>query len=116
MRAIFRKELADYFSSFRFLILLVIVLLISAATLYFDYRVIRGTTIDTELVFLTLFTTLPEDVPSLFSYINFFALFISKFSPDKSSLKLGIPDGKMPSAYCTIPLNTKETSLSLSIA
>jgi len=74
MRTIFRKELADYFTSIRFLILLILVLLISAATLYFDFKSIGGTT-DTELVFLKLFTTQPEEIPSLFTFINFFALF-----------------------------------------
>jgi len=74
MRTIFRKELADYFTSIRFVILLVLILLASVATLYFD-RGIRGTT-DTELVFLRLFTTQPEGVPSLFYFINLIALFI----------------------------------------
>jgi len=74
MRTIFRKELADYFTSVRFVILLVLVLLASVATLYFD-RGIRGTT-DTEFVFLRLFTTQPEGVPSLFYFINLIALFI----------------------------------------
>jgi ABC-2 type transport system permease protein len=80
MRAIFRKELADYFGSFRFLVLLVLVLLITAATLYFDYKSIRTSTADTEFIFLRLFTTQPEGAPqtegiNLFSFINFFALF-----------------------------------------
>jgi len=74
MKTIFRKELADIFSSTRFLILLILVLLISAATLYTDYRGIRGVT-DTEFVFLRLFTTVTGDIPTLFSFLNFMALF-----------------------------------------
>lgn len=74
MKTIFRKELADYFTSIRFLILLVLVLITIVSTLYFG-RGIRGTT-DTEFVFLRLFTIQPEGVPSLFYFINLIALFI----------------------------------------
>lgn len=74
MKTIFRKELADYFTSIRFVVLLVLVLLASVATMYFD-RGIRGTT-DTDFVFLRLFTIQPDGVPSLFYFINLIALFI----------------------------------------
>ena len=74
MRTIFRKELADYFTSVRFLILLVLVLLTSAATLYFDFKGISATT-DTEFVFLKLFTTQPEGIPTLFTFPSFIAIF-----------------------------------------
>ena len=74
MRTIFRKELADYFTSLRFLILLILALLISAATLYSTHQGIRGTT-GAEFVFLKLFTTEAEGVPTLFTFINFVALF-----------------------------------------
>ena len=74
MRTIFRKELADYFTSIRFLILVVLAILVSAATLYFDHQGIRGAT-TTEFVFLRLFTTLPEGTPLLFSFVNLMGLF-----------------------------------------
>ncbi len=75
MRTIFRKELADNFSSSRFLILLALAILVSAATLYADFKGIRASA-DTELIFLKLFTTQTADVPSLFSFMNFMALFL----------------------------------------
>jgi ABC-2 type transport system permease protein len=74
MRTIFRKELADYFTSIRFLILLFLVLLASAATLYFDFTGIQGTS-KTGFIFLRLFTTQPEGIPTLFTFINFIAIF-----------------------------------------
>ena len=74
MKTIFRKELADIFSSTRFLILIILALLICAATLYTDYRGIRGAT-DTEFVFLRLYTTVTGDIPTLFGFLNFMALF-----------------------------------------
>lgn len=75
MRTIFRKELADNFSSIRFLILLALAILVSAATLYADFKGIRASA-DTELIFLRLFTTQTEDVPALFSFVNFMSLFL----------------------------------------
>jgi len=74
MKTIFRKELADYFTSIRFLILLFLVLLASAATLYFDFKGIPGTS-TTGFIFLRLFTTQPEGIPTLFTFINFIAIF-----------------------------------------
>jgi len=73
MRTIFRKELADYFTSVRFLILLILVLLISVER-YFAIKGISATT-DTEFIFLRLFTTQPEGIPTLFTFPNFIALF-----------------------------------------
>jgi len=74
MKTIFRKELADYFTSIRFFILLFLVLLTSVATLYFDSEGIQGTS-TTGFVFLRLFTTQPEGIPNLFTFINFIAIF-----------------------------------------
>ena len=74
MRAIFRKEMADYFTSIRVFILFVLTLLVSAATLYSAYLGIRGTT-DTEFVFLRLFTSQASGIPALFTFVNLIALF-----------------------------------------
>lgn len=74
MKTIFRKELADYFTSVRFLILLALVLLSSAVTLYFDFKGIQGIT-SSELVFLRLFTNQPEGIPTPFTFIPFISLF-----------------------------------------
>ena len=73
MTTILRKELADYFTSIRFFILFLLVLLASAAGLYADYVGIRGTVSETGFVFLKLFTTSGKDIPSL---VTFIALFI----------------------------------------
>ncbi len=75
MKTIFRKELADIFTSVRFLILLVVALLVCAATLYADYKGIRGMP-TTDFVFLRLYTTTTGEIPSLFSFMNFMALFL----------------------------------------
>jgi len=72
MITIIRKELADYFTSLRCLILFILVLLASAAGLYAAYQGIRGVTIESGFVFLNLFTTSGESIPSLVSFISIF--------------------------------------------
>jgi len=72
MITIIRKELADYFTSLRCLILFVLVLLASAAGLYAAYQGIRGVDTSTGFVFLNLFTTPGEVIPSLVTFIAFF--------------------------------------------
>ncbi len=74
MRAIFRKEMTDYFTSIRCFILFLLTLMVSAATLYSAYQGIRGTT-ETEFVFLKLFTTQASGIPALFTFVNLIALF-----------------------------------------
>jgi len=74
MKAVFRKEMADYFTSIRVFILFLLVLLVSAAALYAAYYGVRGTT-DTDYIFLRLFTAQSSNVPSLFAFINLTALF-----------------------------------------
>ena len=71
MTAILRKELADYFTSIRVLVLFLVVLLASAAGLYADYQGIRGAGAG-EFVFLRLFTTSGETLPSLIFFISLF--------------------------------------------
>jgi len=72
MITIIRKELADYFTSLRCLILFILVLLASAAGLYAAYQGIRGVSLETGFVFLNLFTTAGESIPSLVSFIGIF--------------------------------------------
>ena len=76
MRAILRKELADYFTSIRFLILLMLVILLTVLALYSAHQGIRGAGIE-RFVFLRLFTTELPGVPFafLFNFVNFIALF-----------------------------------------
>lgn len=73
MVTIIRKELADYFTSIRCIILFLLVFLASTAALYAAQQGIRGTVTGTGFVFLKLFTTSGEVVPSL---VSFLALFI----------------------------------------
>ena len=75
MLAIYRKELADYFTSPRFLILFLLACLASAGALYAAYEGIRAANILPEFVFLGLFTTPGKTIPSLFTFINFIGLF-----------------------------------------
>lgn len=78
MVAILRKELADYFTSIRFLVLFVLVLLASAAGLYAAYQGVRTALMETGavtgggFVFLTLFTSSGELIPALTFFISLF--------------------------------------------
>ncbi|MBN1367200.1 MAG: ABC transporter permease subunit [Dehalococcoidales bacterium] len=75
MRAIVRKELADYFSSIRIFILIVLGLGISALAIYQAAQSITTST-DTEFVFLNLFSgQLSGDYAWLLAYPNFLAMF-----------------------------------------
>ncbi|MDH5695038.1 MAG: ABC transporter permease [Dehalococcoidia bacterium] len=72
MITILRKELADYFTSIRCFILFLLVLLASTGGLYAAYQGIRGAVSETGFVFLKLFTTSGEVMPSLVSFIALF--------------------------------------------
>jgi ABC-2 type transport system permease protein len=76
MAAIVRKELADYFTSIRCLVLFLLAFLISAVALYSAYQGIRGAGSE-GLIFLRLYTTEPPGVPFgfLINFVNFVALF-----------------------------------------
>ena len=69
MRAIVRKELADYFNSIRFIILFILMLLASAAGLFAGYQGMRGASLPEGFVFMGLFTTSGEVLPSLVSLL-----------------------------------------------
>ncbi|MFC2022126.1 ABC transporter permease [Chloroflexota bacterium] len=71
MVTIIRKELADYFTSIRCFILFLLVLLTSAGTLYAVQQGIREAATKTDFVFLGLFTTSGEAIPSLVIFIIF---------------------------------------------
>jgi ABC-2 type transport system permease protein len=73
--AVFWKELADNFSSKRFIILFLLVYLAGIATIYVAAQTIRsGVTETTEFVFLRLFIVSGENLP--FSFPFFLSLFI----------------------------------------
>jgi len=72
MITILRKELADYFTSIRCFILFILVLFASAGGLYAAWQGIRGASTATGFVFLNLFITSGEVIPSLISFIAIF--------------------------------------------
>jgi ABC-2 type transport system permease protein len=72
MVTIIRKELADYFTSLRCFILFILVILASAAGIYAAYQGIRGVSLESGFVFINLFTTSGENIPSLVSFIGIF--------------------------------------------
>lgn len=75
LAAIFRKELADHFSSKRFIILFLLVYLAAIATTYVAAQNIRsGITESTQFIFLRLFIVSGEALP--FSFPLFLSLFI----------------------------------------
>jgi ABC-2 type transport system permease protein len=75
MITIFRKELADYFTSIRFPILFIFVLLASAVGLYSAWQGIHEAATETDFVFLALFTTSGEGEYML-SLVGFIALIV----------------------------------------
>jgi ABC-2 type transport system permease protein len=68
MVAVLRKELADYFTSIRFVTLLLLVFFVSAAGLVAASQGIRSANLPEGIVFLGLFTTSGSVVPS-FTYL-----------------------------------------------
>jgi ABC-2 type transport system permease protein len=76
MITVFRKELADLFTSWRFIILFAMVLLAGIFTIYVASQNIRGEVSGTaEFVFIRLFTTSDENMPGLFQFLNLIAVF-----------------------------------------
>ena len=78
MKAILRKELADYFTSIRVPVLFLLVILGSAAGLYAAQQGIRASLLETSaitergFVFLRLFTSSGEMLPGLVFFIGLF--------------------------------------------
>jgi len=68
MITIVRKELADYFTSIRCLILFLLVVVASAVALYAAQQGIRGVSTESGFIFMGLFT-IGEDIPSLVTFI-----------------------------------------------
>ena len=69
MVAIIRKELADYFTSIRVAILFILVFLVSAAGIFTANQGIRGANLPDGFIFLGLFTTSGNVIPSLVGLI-----------------------------------------------
>jgi len=72
LATIIRKELADYFSSIRCIILFALILLVAALGLVAAFQGIREAVTGTGFVFAKLFTTSGEVIPSFVGFIVFF--------------------------------------------
>ncbi len=78
MLAVFRKELADHLTSLRFFILFILVLLAAVFATYVAMQTIRGTvSATTEFVFLEIFTTSGQALPSFLFFLSLFIPIIS---------------------------------------
>lgn len=70
--AVFLKELADHFSSKRFIILFLLVFGVGIFSIYIDAKYIRDAISDTRFVFLQLYTTSGQALPLFIFFITFF--------------------------------------------
>jgi len=76
LMTVFRKELADDFTSWRFLILFAMVALAGVFTLYIDSQNILAQAAESnQFIFLKLFTTADETLPGLLQFLNMMAVF-----------------------------------------
>ncbi len=69
---VFKKELADHFTSWRFVILFAIVLAVGVFAIYIDAQFIRQSVTDTRFVFLQLYTTSGQALPLFIFFMAFF--------------------------------------------
>jgi len=69
--AVIAKEMADHLTSVRMQILEILIVLTSAGTLYGAMNSIRQTTGEDRFLFLRLFTTSQDPVPSFVSFLGF---------------------------------------------
>jgi len=72
MITVFRKELADHFTSWRFLILFILVFGVGVYAIYVDAQYIRQAVTETRFVFLQLYTTSGQAQPLFLFFIVFF--------------------------------------------
>jgi len=70
--AVFQKELSDHFTSWRFIILFVIVFAVSVFAIYIDAQYIRQSVSASQFVFLQLYTTSGQALPLFIFFIAFF--------------------------------------------
>jgi len=76
LMTVFRKELADDFTSWRFLILFAMVALAGVFTLYIDSQNMLAQAAESnQFIFLKLFTTADETLPGLLQFLNMMAVF-----------------------------------------
>ncbi len=72
LMTVFRKELADHFTSWRFIILFAIVIAVGIVAIYLDAQFIRQSVTETRFVFLQLYTTSGQALPLFILFIAFF--------------------------------------------
>ena len=72
LMTVFRKELADHFTSWRFIILFAIVIAVGIVAIYLDAQFIRESVTETRFVFLQLYTTSGQALPLFTLFIAFF--------------------------------------------
>ncbi len=72
MITVFWKELADHFSSWRFIILFTIVFAVGILAIYLDAQYIREAVSDARFVFLQLYTTSGQALPLFILFSAFF--------------------------------------------
>jgi ABC-2 type transport system permease protein len=75
MLSIVRKELADYFTGMRGLIILILVFAVSALAIHAAYYGVRGTAVETGYIFLKLYTTAEKVLPDIMSFSTVVGLF-----------------------------------------
>ena len=76
MITVFQKELADHFTSWRFIILFALVFLAGVFTIYVDSQNIRGEVAGpAQFIFLRLYTTSDETLPGFLQLLYLFAVF-----------------------------------------
>lgn len=69
---VYRKELADHFTSWRFIILFAIVFAVGIIAIYIDAQFIRQAVTEPRFVFLQLYTTSGQALPLFIFFIAFF--------------------------------------------
>jgi len=69
---ILQKELADHFTSWRFIIVFAIVFAVGVFAIYIDAQFIRAEVVETRFVFLQLYTTSGQALPLFIFFMAFF--------------------------------------------
>jgi ABC-2 type transport system permease protein len=70
--AVFHKELEDYFTSWRFVILFALVFGVGILAIYMDAQYIRQEVVGARHVFLLLYTTAGQSMPIFTAFVAFF--------------------------------------------
>jgi len=69
---VFHKELADIFTSWRFIILFLIIFAVGIVAIYIDAQYIKQSVVEAQFIFLQLYTTSGQALPIFILFIAFF--------------------------------------------